>query len=134
MDVGNPSNRPRLEWLYNGSVSDMQSQFSVVSVDEEATKQTMQRIKNESDVLVCPHTAVGIHAAHRKQGQQSSNNCTVVLATAHAAKFGAIVHAATGHQPIVPDALQSCLTKPKVAVSLPATYESLKSYLMDSNH
>jgi threonine synthase len=134
MDVGNPSNRPRLEWLYNGSVSDMQSQFSVVSVDEEATKQTMRRIKNESDVLVCPHTAVGIHAAHRKQGQQSTSNCTVVLATAHAAKFGAVVHAATGHQPIVPDALQSCLTKPKVAVALPATYESLKSYLMDSNH
>jgi threonine synthase len=134
MDVGNPSNRPRLEWLYNDRLSDMQRHFSVVSVDEEATKQTMHRIKNETDVLVCPHTAVGIHAAHRKQGQQTTNNCTVVLATAHAAKFGAVVYAATGHQPMVPDALQSCLTKPKVAVALPASYESLKSYLMDSNH
>lgn len=133
MDVGDPSNRPRLEWLYNGSVSDMQRQFSVVSVNEEATKQTMHRIKDETDVLVCPHTAVGIHAAHRKQGQQSTNNCSVVLATAHSAKFGAVVQAVTGHEPLVPEALQSCLTEPKVSIALPATYEALKTYLMDSN-
>ncbi len=133
MDVGDPSNRPRLEWLYNGSVSDMQRQFSVVSVDEESTKQTMRRIKDETDVLVCPHTAVGVHAAHRKEGQTSTNNCTVVLATAHAAKFGSVVQAATGHEPLVPEALHACLTEPKVSIALPATYEALKAYLMDSN-
>ena len=84
MDVGDPSNRPRLEWLYGSDVKHMQKEFRVSSVSEDATRQSMRKMWEESNQLVCPHTAIGFEAA----SQSRVNRPQVVLATAHAAKFG----------------------------------------------
>jgi threonine synthase len=132
MDVGDPSNRPRLEWLHNGSIEQMQRQLSAVVVGEEATKRTMRDMWSRSSMLVCPHTAVGIHAAQGLEVSDNGNDLTVVLATADAAKFGEIVFEATGEKPEVPKALQGCLLRTKSSVVLPAQYEALKDYLMES--
>lgn len=132
MDVGDPSNRPRLEWLYNGSLKEMQRHFSVLSVDEDSTKRSMQEMSEQFDMLVCPHTAVGIHAAQKLDVVADDDHSTIVLATAHAAKFGEVVHEATGKKPLVPESLRSCLDKTKESVGLPATWEALKAYLLET--
>ena len=43
MDVGDPSNRPRLEWLYGDDLKHMQREFRVSSVSEDSTRQSMRK-------------------------------------------------------------------------------------------
>jgi threonine synthase len=57
---------------------------------------------------------------------------TVVLATAHPAKFGAVVSNATGQEPSVPEALKGCLMKTKEAKVLPASFDAFKAFLLDA--
>ena len=128
MDVGDPSNRPRLEWLYGADVNRMQQEFRVSSVSEDSTRQSMRRMWEESNQLVCPHTAIGFEVA----AQSSTDRPQVVLATAHAAKFGGVVEAATGRAPEVPNALLGCLDKPKQSTLLPADYGTFRSYLLQA--
>ncbi len=128
MDVGDPSNRPRLEWLYESSISKMQSEFHVQSVSEEATRRAMLRLWEHSGLLVCPHTAIGFEAASRS----SRGAHQVVLATAHAAKFGGVVEEATGQSPEIPESLLGCLDKPKESTLLPADYAAFRSYLLQA--
>ena len=128
MDVGDPSNRPRLEWLYGADVKRMQREFRVSSVSEEATRLSMRRMWEESNQLVCPHTAIGFEAASPSRPDRPQ----VVLATAHAAKFGGVVEAATGCVPEVPDTLLGCLDKPKESTLLPPEYGAFRSYLLQA--
>jgi threonine synthase len=128
MDVGDPSNRPRLEWLYGADINHMQREFRVSSVSEHSTRQSMRRMWEESNQLVCPHTAIGFEAA----AQSKADRPQVVLATAHAAKFGEVVERATGSAPEVPDALLKCLDKPKESTLLPADYGAFRSYLLQA--
>ena len=126
MDVGDPSNRPRLEWLYGADVKHMQQEFRVSSVSEEATRQSMRKMWEESNQLVCPHTAIGFEAASLSRADRPQ----VVLATAHAAKFGGVVEEATGCAPEVPDVLLGCLDKTKESTLLPPEYGAFRSYLL----
>ena len=128
MDVGDPSNRPRLEWLYGSDVKHMQKEFRVSSVSEDATRQSMRKMWEESNQLVCPHTAIGFEAA----SQSRVDRPQVVLATAHAAKFGGVVEAATGCAPEVPDTLLGCLDKAKESTVLPPEYGAFRSYLLQA--
>lgn len=128
MDVGDPSNRPRLEWLYGSDVKHMQQEFRVSSVSEDATRQSMRKMWEESNQLVCPHTAIGFEAASLSRVDRPQ----VVLATAHAAKFGGVVEAATGCAPEVPDTLLGCLDKAKESTVLPPEYRAFRSYLLQA--
>ena len=128
MDVGDPSNRPRLEWLYGSDVKRMQREFRVNSVSEDATRQSMRKMWEESNQLVCPHTAIGFEAASQTRAYRPQ----VVLATAHAAKFGGVVEAATGRAPEVPDTLLGCLNKAKESTVLPPEYRAFRSYLLQA--
>lgn len=127
MDVGDPSNRPRLEWLHNQDVARMQREFEVSAVSDEATVRAMHAMWTNHRMLVCPHTAIGFEAAERSAflGPQ------VVLATAHPAKFGETVEQATGVAPEVPPQLQGCLDLPKESTVLPADYKAFRAYLLE---
>ena len=61
-------------------------------VDNAETLTEMRRFQQETDSLICPHTAVGTAVARRLP---ESEACTVILATAHAAKFPETVLQAT---------------------------------------
>tara|TARA_B100000768_G_C11284317_1_gene381017 strand:- start:746 stop:2026 length:1281 start_codon:yes stop_codon:yes gene_type:complete len=132
MDVGDPSNRPRLEWLYQDSFDEMQDKFSAIAVNEDLTKQTMKMVWDEHQQLICPHTAVGVSVARDLVEDGEGHALTVVLATAHPAKFGDEVEKATGQTAVVPLALQGCLEMRKVSIQLPPSYPAFKAYLMDS--
>lgn len=125
MDVGDPSNRPRLEWMYGFDANRMKQEFEVTSTTDEATKQTMQRLWATHRMLVCPHTAIGFEAVF----QSPDPTHRVVLATADPAKFGDVVKEATGEEPAIPVALQGCLTKDKHATLMPVDYGAFRSYL-----
>ncbi len=67
--------------------------FKAMSVNDEQTFVEMRKSLEETGWLICPHTAVGMHAARHSD---PTDDATVVLSTAHAAKFPETVKEVTG--------------------------------------
>ena len=78
--------------------------FSSAMVSNADTLVEMRSFKHETGALICPHTAVGTAVARRLP---TSNATTVVLSTAHAAKFPETVLEATGDDAGLPARCQS---------------------------
>lgn len=127
MDVGDPSNRPRLEALFGGDLTAMRATVQGTTLDDEGTKRTMKEVVDRTGYVMCPHTAVGYAGLMEKRNPKVPG---VVLATAHPAKFGEVVEQATGRAPEVPSHLAECLAKTKEATVIPPTYEALKEFLL----
>ena len=133
MDVGDPSNAPRLDALFGNDRSALCAVVQGTSVSEQETVSEMQRTLREEGYLACPHTAVGLAAARRISTSPSApadGVPIVVLGTAHPAKFGEAVQQHTGVTPELPDSLAACLTKAAEKTTLPADYAALKAYLL----
>lgn len=78
--------------------------FSSAMVNNADTLKEMRLFKEETGALICPHTAVGTAAARRLPERDV---CTVILSTAHAAKFPETVFEATGDDAGLPVRCQS---------------------------
>ena len=74
--------------------------FSAGRADESAVNDTIRAVHADAEMLLDPHTAVGVHVA---RAQQASSSPMVVLATAHPAKFPDAVEAASGERPALPE-------------------------------
>ena len=72
--------------------------FTATSVTDQETLLEMRKTLGDTGWLICPHTAVGMHAARHAPSEATS----VVLATAHAAKFPETVLRATEHNAPLP--------------------------------
>ena len=127
MDVGDPSNLPRLQALFGGDMAAMRATVKGAKLDDAGTMTVMKEVLDRTGYVMCPHTAVGYAGlmAHRNPDVPG-----VVLATAHPAKFGEVVERATGHTPDVPDHLAECLNKTKEATVIAPHYEALKAHLL----
>ncbi|HEX6144928.1 MAG TPA: threonine synthase [Geminicoccaceae bacterium] len=91
--------------------------FDAARVDEAATAATIRRVLEETGILIDPHTAVAVAAAALQPARRGVP--MVVLATAHPAKFGAAVAAATGMAPGLPPALAGLLERAERLTLLP---------------
>ena len=78
-------------------------------VTDYATLSTMRRVFERNGYLMDPHTAVAVAALHEIHGgggkrYREKGEVTVVLSTAHPAKFPDIVASALGHPKLLPAA------------------------------
>ena len=80
----------------------IQQDFVSKSVTEAETMDTIRTFYSTHNYLLDPHTAVGVNAA---QACASASVPVVCLATAHPAKFGAVVTKAIGKPPETPPEL-----------------------------
>lgn len=107
--------------------------MSSTAVTQEQTIQAMRDVNQRFGYVLDPHTAVGYYAA--KNWQQNSETTsagdTVVVGTAHPAKFPEAVVQATGVQPTHPT-LQALDGLPMRRQSLPCDIEAVKAYLVES--
>ncbi|MFJ6023471.1 threonine synthase [Brevundimonas sp. NPDC092305] len=126
MDVQAPSNFERLVFEASGRDADLtrglfedfartgrmalpgdllaalRREVSAVAVSEAETVEEIRRTHAGSGRVICPHTAVALHAARRLD---RSSGPVVALSTAHAAKFPESVEAALGFEPEQPHQL-----------------------------
>jgi threonine synthase len=84
-------------------LSALRREVSAVSVTEAETAQEIARTFAGSGRVICPHTAVALHAARRLD---RSAGPVVALSTAHPAKFPEAVEAALGFAPERPPQLE----------------------------
>lgn len=127
MDVGDPSNRPRLEKLCGGTEA-MQKVLRGSALSDEETLEAMRKVYDSTGYIACPHTAVGLEVGRRIHG--TSEGPVVMLATADPAKFGSVVEQAIGIQPPVPQALQDAMSREKRSTIIGPSLDELKAFLM----
>ena len=100
----------------------LRREVSAVSVSEVETTQEIARTYAEFGRVICPHTAVALHAARRLD---RSVGPAVVLSTAHPAKFPEAVEAALGFAPERPPQLEGLEDRIEVFETVDPTLEAV---------
>jgi threonine synthase len=146
MNVGHPSNLARLVDLYGGQMNEaghiskhadmdaMRAEIWSTSVSDEQTRQTIKQAWSQHELLLEPHGAVGWAGLQKyilEKGQASENILSVVLETAHPAKFPEEINSLLGFDPELPPSLQGIEEKTEQYDSIPTNYEDFKKYLLE---
>ncbi|MFT4197533.1 MAG: threonine synthase [Pseudoxanthomonas sp.] len=128
MDVGAPSNFERLRWLYRGDDAALRAAFAAASVDDEQIRLLTARRWRHFGELFCPHTATAVKVLEdlRNAGERGD---WAVAATAHPAKFEAVVEPLVNGEVPVPPALAELLARPAHAEPMAADYGSFAARL-----
>ena len=127
MDVGAPSNFERLRWLYPDA-AELRKAFTVIAVDDESIRATIQSGWPRYGEAFCPHTACAVRVLEELRAAGTPGDWAIV-ATAHPAKFEQIVEPLVGHPIPLPAALAALLTRPAHAEPLAADYAALADAL-----
>jgi threonine synthase len=107
MDVGDPSNLERIRWLYREDPTAVGRDVTGVSVSDDETQECIADVFRRTGYVLDPHAAVGVRAHGRLAAKAGTP--TVVLATAHPAKFPDVVEAAIGRSVPLPPGIASVM-------------------------
>ena len=103
--------------LSQGALDRLRAEFDSARASEEETAAAIAETWRATGAIVCPHTAVAIHAARARRGDPAVP--MVVLATAHPAKFPDAVEAATGVRPALPGWMGDLMRRPERMTRVP---------------
>lgn len=105
--------------------------FSAYCANDEFTSKTIQNIYAKSNILLDPHTAVGVYAAWAaEQAKGQGDMAYVTLATAHPAKFPDAVKAATDVHPDLPPHLSGLFDKEERFTEMQNDSEAVKAFIL----
>jgi threonine synthase len=113
--------------LSQGALGRLRGEFLSARASEEETRAAIAATLAATGELVCPHTAVGIHAAQVRRGDPRVP--MVVLATAHPAKFPDAVEAATGVRPGLPAWMADLMSRPERVTRVANDVEAIKDVI-----
>jgi threonine synthase len=91
-------------------LAELRERFDGGAVDDDGTLAVIREMWEHHEVLIDPHTAVGVGVARDKRRDGVP---MVVASTAHPAKFPDAVEQATGLRPPLPDHLADLLDRPE---------------------
>lgn len=126
MDVGDPSNFPRIQAFFGGDSERIRAHLAGLSVTDRSTKETMRAVYETSGYLLDPHGAIAYHALAEqlRPGEQG-----IFLHTAHPAKFGDVVEAAVGIEPPLPPQLAAVAERQICAIDIGTAFDEVENYL-----
>jgi threonine synthase len=127
MDVGAPSNFERLSYLFGGDDNARRAGHAE-GVDDAEIRDVIRRHSASDSATFCPHTATAIRVFERQRMAGDTRHWTVA-ATAHPAKFEAIVEPLIGRSVVVPEALGAMLDREANAEPLAADGRTLADWL-----
>jgi len=129
MDVGNPSNFPRLLKLCNESYDALKQLIDGAAFSDKATLDGIRKLYVDYQYVADPHGAIGFLGLESNE-QNRDTFCHVFLETAHPAKFPDVVFKALNKEPDVPMQFTDLMNKKGSAVQIEATYEILRDWLL----
>ena len=109
MDVGNPSNLERLQWLFNGDLAAMKAVVTTAAFGDDEVRKAIAKLYERHGYVADPHTAIGFLGVPDKR-----TGLSLFLATAHPSKFREVVQPIIKKDVPLPDALAETLARPKV--------------------
>lgn len=107
----------------------IRSEFGAARADEEEVSGMIKATLADADYLLDPHTAVGLVAARKAKADPAVP--TVVLSTAHPAKFPDAVEAASGTRPALPVWLGNLMEREERIAHLPNAQEAVEAYVLE---
>lgn len=129
MDVGAPSNFVRMLALYGGDWQAMAAEIDGFYYDDDRTRAAIREVQSLYQYQIDPHGAVGWLAA-RQWRAAHPGNATIVLETAHPAKFLEVMEAELGVGCVeIPERLACLANVPSHAISLGIDEPSFHAWL-----
>lgn len=122
MDVGNPSNIERLQWLFDGDLAAMRKVIATAAHTDEEVRAAIAELYRKYGYVADPHTAIGY------LGRSQTSN-SLFLATAHPAKFRDVVEPVIGTTVPLPDALAETLARKREVRRIGPTLGELSKLL-----
>ena len=117
-----------------GSVSFGKGRWKAISrlfegqrVEDNAIKDAIFKVYQETGEILDPHTAVGVVASQK--ALTNKNNLVISLATAHPAKFPDAIQEATGIRPALPPHLNDLFQRKESYLTLPNDFESVREFI-----
>lgn len=105
----------------------IRTEFSAARADETEVSATIKTVLAETGYLMDPHTAVAVASARKTAHDPAIP--TVVLSTAHPAKFPDAVEAASGVRPALPAWVGNLMERPEQMTRLAADQAAVESYV-----
>jgi threonine synthase len=115
MDVGDPSNFPRLSQLHLDAIARLRGNVSGWSVTDDETREVIRAVYRDAGYLLDPHGAVGMAASLRERRAGGERRPIVTLATAHPAKFGEVIQQEIGVEAPIPASWRDWASRPLLA-------------------
>ena len=103
----------------------LREDFISESLSEDETKIVIKKIKEKYNILVDPHTAVGIGVLDKLP----SDGINIILSTAHPSKFPETVKEATGKDPELPHEIKKIMKEKEKFDILPNNLNEIKKFI-----
>lgn len=123
MDVGNPSNLERLNYLFD-SFEKFQKNVSALSVSDDLIRKTIADIYQQYHYISCPHTATAFYMR-----EQLDDQPWIVVSTADPSKFDDLVEPIIKTKVPMTPQLQTLLDKPTHIMKVKADLVEIKKLL-----
>ncbi len=107
----------------------LDGRFQAARLDDAQTLDVIARTYRDAEMLLDPHTAVGVGAVEQLRASGQLQGPTVTLATAHPAKFPDAVEKATGVRPGLPPHLHDLFDLPEHFTVLPNDLAQIKQFV-----
>lgn len=120
MDVGAPSNMERLFDLFT-TYDEFKANVSSWSVSDDEIRETIKTVYGETGYILCPHTACG----EKVRRDHFENEPTIIVSTAHPAKFETIVEPLIETTVAIPENLFAISQKPSSAKEIKTDYHEI---------
>lgn len=130
MDVGNPSNFERMEFLFNHDAEAIRQEITGYSFTDTETESVMKEVRSRVGYLLDPHGAVGYLGLKRYLSLHKEILQGIFLETAHPAKFLDTVERVTGQQIELPEPLKRVQNLEKRSISIGSGWPEFRSWLM----
>ena len=129
MDVGAPSNFARMLELFENNWEKMTQTIAGYAYDDTQTRQAMREVYEKFNYVIDPHGAVGYLASEAWLADHAGDT-TVILETAHPAKFPETVAEELGEDAVsIPERLACLKNKEKVSIPMPSDPQALMEWL-----
>ncbi|MBA3537087.1 MAG: threonine synthase [Tatlockia sp.] len=128
MDVGNPSNMERLNYLF-GTFADFKENVQAVSVKDGEIRIAIKKIYDNHAYICCPHTAAAFYARQQLTREQP----WIVVATADPSKFDEVIEPIINRKVPVAPQLQKLLDRPGKISRVKASLDEIKALLAEEN-
>lgn len=126
MDISEPNNFPRIEWLFNNDHQALRSVVESFAVPDAETREMVCRLY-ESDYIAEPHTALAYGAL---KNSLRDDELGLFLGTAHPVKFNEIIEEEIGVAVLVPPGFESLIEQPLLSEVIEPDFGLLKERLL----
>jgi len=130
MDVGNPSNFVRMVRFFGDDWNLVKEKISGYFFNDEETQESMREVFENSNYVLCPHTAIAYRGLQEYRKNSEGNFTGVFLSTAHPAKFIDLVEETLGKSVEIPERLKLLISIEKESVKMKPSYLEFKSFLL----